>query len=156
MEAPQREPSPAIGSATTEVALLGPPQVRAAGQPLPLARRQLRALLYRLDAAGPKGAHHVDEQRDVEAVATRSASTIRGPRAGRLCIKSGCANLTSSQQACAPRHSSDRSLQRLLQASGLSPSHSLSAALRAERAFKHDVQGGQLATNSAFCARMLR
>jgi predicted ATPase/DNA-binding SARP family transcriptional activator len=43
------EPVP-TRSALLEVTLLGPPQVRAGGQPLPLARRQLRALLYRLVA----------------------------------------------------------------------------------------------------------
>ncbi|NTU80161.1 MAG: transcriptional activator domain-containing protein, partial [Chloroflexales bacterium] len=48
MTALQRERSPAFGTVTVEVALLGPPQVRARGEPLPMARRQLRALLYRL------------------------------------------------------------------------------------------------------------
>jgi DNA-binding SARP family transcriptional activator len=33
------------------ITLLGPPQLVADGQPLPLPRRQLRALLYRLAVA---------------------------------------------------------------------------------------------------------
>ena len=36
---------------TLQVAVLGPPDVRCTGQPLALARRQSRALLYRLAAA---------------------------------------------------------------------------------------------------------
>ena len=43
-------PAKAVG-ATLRIALLGPPTLMWRGQPFPIARRQARALLYRIAAA---------------------------------------------------------------------------------------------------------